>query len=398
MAFDFQSKNRAYEAALERTKACLTQDDRENGMLYLEKAISLSLELSVNAAIPEFRARFDAESKQLMKIRTMLKEGNNPFVKKVAPTPQTASNGGSASAGEGEKKPGEKPKPTGFFKTEVPTTTLDDVAGLEAVKEQIRINVLLPLKNPELFYKYKAEAGARICMYGPPGCGKSFVAEAIAGELKCHYAVIVVPDILDKYVGEAPKRLKAIFEEAEQYDNVLLFFDEIDSMCASRDSDESTHTKDILNTFLTCMSGFKPKGKSLKVIIGATNRPWALDAALIRGQRLDTPIYVRLPDESARAFFVDKQYNKFRDIFDGSDLTREYVIEATEGFSGADIKTILDNTTTKTLRRVLAANLPQGEYLKVSKADFDEALQAHHNVVTPEMLLRFEAFEKGMSL
>lgn len=395
MAFDFQSKNRAYEAALERTKSSLSQDDRTNGMLYLKKAIELSLELSVNAAIPEFRTRFEKENQQLNKIAKMLKEGNNPFIKKANPTP--VHNGG-ASSNEDEKKEGGKAKPTGFFKTEVPTTTLDDVAGLEAVKEQIRINVLLPLKNPELFYKYKAEAGARICMYGPPGCGKSFVAEAIAGELKCHYAVIVVPDILDKYVGEAPKRLKAIFEEAEQYDNVLLFFDEIDSMCASRDSDESAHTKDILNTFLTCMSGFKPKGKSLKVIIGATNRPWALDAALIRGQRLDTPIYVRLPDESARAFFVNKQFDKFKDIFDGSDLTREYVIEATEGYSGADIKTILDNTTTKTLRRVLAANLPQGEYLKVSKEDFDEALAAHHNVVTPEMLLRFEAFEKGMSL
>ena len=398
MAFDYQSKNRAYEAALERTKASLSQNDVTNGSIYLEKAIELSLELSLNAAIPEFRARFEAENKQLIKIRGMLKQGNNPFMKKAAPAP-SSSGGSASSAPSGEEgKEGDKPKPTGFFKTEVPTTTLEDVAGLEAVKEQIRINVLLPLKNPELFYKYKAEAGARICMYGPPGCGKSFVAEAIAGELKCHYAVIVVPDILDKYVGEAPKRLKAIFEEAEQYDNVLLFFDEIDSMCASRDSDESTHTKDILNTFLTCMSGFKPKGKSLKVIIGATNRPWALDAALIRGQRLDTPIYVRLPDESARAFFVNKQFNKFPDIFEGSDLTREYVIQATEGFSGADIKTILDNTTTKTLRRVLAANLPQGEYLKVSKEDFDEALQAHHNVVTPEMLLRFEAFEKGMSL
>lgn len=392
MAFDFQTKNRAYEAALERTKAALTQDDRDNGALFLDKAISLSLELSVGSPVPEFRARFAAENKQLMKIRDMLKAGTNPFIKKAT---QPANN--APSSDKDEKKEG-APKPTGFFKTEVPSTTLDDVAGLEAVKEQIRINVLLPLKNPELFYKYKAEAGARICMYGPPGCGKSFVAEAIAGELKCHYAVIVVPDILDKYVGEAPKRLKAIFEEAEQYDNVLLFFDEIDSMCASRDSDESTHTKDILNTFLTCMSGFKPKGKSLKVIIGATNRPWALDAALIRGQRLDTPIYVRLPDESARAFFVDKQFKKFPDIFEGSDLTREYVIEATEGYSGADIKTILENTTTKTLRRVLAANLPQGEYLKVSKQDFDEALQAHHNVVTPDMLLRFEAFEKGMSL
>lgn len=389
MAFDYPSKNRAYEAALDRTKEALRSNDLDNGALFLDKAIELSRELAANAAIDEFRARFTKENTQLLKIKEKLAKGENPFLK-------TQTAGPSSSAPD--KKDGEAPKETGFFKTEVPTTTLEDVAGLEEVKEQIRINVLLPLKNPELFYKYKSEAGARIVMYGPPGCGKSFVAEAIAGELKCHYAVIVVPDILDKYVGEAPKRLKAIFEEAERYDNVLLFFDEIDSMCASRDSDESTHTKDILNTFLTCMSGFKPKGKALKVIIGATNRPWALDAALVRGQRLDTAIYVRLPDEKARAFFVDKEFKKFPEAFGGSDLTREYVIEATEGFSGADIKTILDQAKTRTLRRVLEANLPQGEFFQVSKADFDAALHAHHNVVTAEMLLRYEAFEKGVGL
>ena len=389
MAFDYPSKNRAYEAALERTKEALRADDRENGALFLDKAISLSAELAANAAIFEFVARFKKEHDQLLKIKAMLEKGENPFLK--------AKTVGPASEQKQEKDDG-KPKATGFFKTEVPSITLDDVAGLEEVKQQIRINVLLPLQNPDLFYKYKSDAGARIVMYGPPGCGKSFVAEAIAGELKCHYAVIVVPDILDKYVGEAPKRLKAIFEEAEQYDNVLLFFDEIDSMCASRDSDESTHTKDILNTFLTCMSGFKPKGKALKVIIGATNRPWALDAALVRGQRLDTAIYVRLPDEKARAFFVNKEFDKFAEAFEGSDLTREYVIEATEGWSGADIKTILDQTKTRTLNRVIRDQLPPGQFYKVSKEDFDEALAAHHNVVTAEMLLRYEAFEKGVGL
>ena len=388
MAFDYPGKNRAYEAALSRTKECLSADDRENGLLFLEKAISLSDELRLNAAIAEFQARFAKENASLRKIKALLEEGKNPFLKKTQ-----AVDGAPASKDE-EKKEGDSV--TGFFSNEPPKTTLDDVAGLEAVKEQIRINVLLPLKDPELFYRYKSDAGARICMYGPPGCGKSFVAEAIAGELKCHYAVILVPDILDKYVGEAPKRIKAIFEEAEKYENVLLFFDEIDAMCSSRDSDESTHTKDILTTFLTCMSGFKPKGKSLKVIIGATNRPWALDSALIRGQRLDTAIYVGLPDEKARQFFVDKEFAKHKEAYEGSDLTKEYCVEALDGFSGADIKTIFEQAATRTLRRVLDDKLPKGQYYKIAKADFDAALKAHHNPVTAESLLRYAAFEKGM--
>ncbi len=388
MAFDYPGKNRAYEAALSRTKECLSADDRENGLLFLEKAISLSDELRLNAAIAEFQARFAKENASLRKIKALLEEGKNPFLKK------TQAVDGAPTSKDEEKKEGDSV--TGFFSNEPPKTTLDDVAGLEAVKEQIRINVLLPLKDPELFYRYKSDAGARICMYGPPGCGKSFVAEAIAGELKCHYAVILVPDILDKYVGEAPKRIKAIFEEAEKYENVLLFFDEIDAMCSSRDSEESTHTKDILTTFLTCMSGFKPKGKSLKVIIGATNRPWALDSALIRGQRLDTAIYVGLPDEKARQFFVDKEFAKHKEAYDGSDLTKEYCVEALDGFSGADIKTIFEQAATRTLRRVLDDKLPKGQYYKIAKADFDAALKAHHNPVTAESLLRYAAFEKGM--
>ena len=388
MAFDYPSKNRAYEAALARTKECFRADDKENGMLFLDKAISLSKELADNAAIVEFKARFTKENTQLRKIKELVEKGENPFLKK-----QTTGN---APANPEKKDEKEAEVTTGFFSNEVPTTTLADVAGLEAVKEQIRINVLLPLKDPELFYRYKSDAGARIVMYGPPGCGKSFVAEAIAGELKCHYAVITVPDILDKYVGEAPKRIKAIFQEAEKYDNVLLFFDEIDAMCSSRDSDDSAHTKDILTTFLTCMSGFKPKGKSLKVIIGATNRPWALDSALVRGQRLDTAIYVGLPDEKARQFFVDKEFKKHPEAYEGSDLTKEYCLAALDGFAGADIKTIFEQAATKTLRRVLDDQLPKGQFYKISKADFDAALNAHHNPVTDEMLLRYAAFEKGM--
>lgn len=385
MAFDYPSKNRSYEAALARTKECLKANDVENGGLYLSKAIALSFELSQNAAIPEMASRFAKENAKLKRVQELLAKGENPFLKTKAQPSGDAEEDIQASV-------------TGLFSNKAPTTRLDDVAGLAEVKEQIRINVLLPLNNPELYFKYKNEAGARIIMYGPPGCGKSFVAEAIAGELKCHYAVVVLSDILDKYVGEAPKRIKAIFEEAERYDNVLLFFDEIDALCASRDSDESTHTRDIMNTFLTCMSGFKPKGKALKVIIGATNRPWALDPALVRGGRLDTAIYVRLPDEEARAFFVDREFQRYRDVFEGGELTREYLIEQLDGYSGADIKSILDQTKTRTLKRVLEAKLPAGQFFKVSKEDFDLALSAHHNPVNAEMILRYEMFEKGVGL
>ena len=112
---------------------------------------------------------------------------------------------------------------------------------------------------------------------------------------------------------------------------------------------------------------------------------------------MDSAIYVRLPDRKAREFFVKKEWEKFANIYEGSDLTMDYAIDALDGFSGADIKTILDQAKTKTLTRVLQDNLPKGQYYKVSKEDFDSALAAHHNPVTAEMLLRYEAFGKGMT-
>ena len=101
------------------------------------------------------------------------------------------------------------------------------------------------------------EVGCRILLYGPPGCGKSFVAEAIAGELGCAYVVLGAAELLEKYVGEGPKKLASLFQEADRYENCLLFFDELDAVFAARENEDSRYTKDILTTFLSCLSGFR---------------------------------------------------------------------------------------------------------------------------------------------
>ena len=385
MAFDYPSALRTYEAALARTKECLGAGDLYNGQIYLDKAIALAHKLEQNAIVNDFKVRFHTEGERLLKLSSLLKAGQNPFQKKEIPNVQGPD---SASM----KK--EEESASSYFSKEAPTLTLEDVAGLEEVKKQIRLNVLLPLQNPDLYFRYKDETGCRILMYGPPGCGKSFVAEAIAGELKCAYAVITVSDILDKYVGVGPKKIKEIFDEAEHFDNCLLFFDEIDALGSSRDSDDSAHTKDILTAFLTSMSGFKPKGKSLKVVIAATNRPWALDSALIRGQRFDTQLYVGLPDEPAREFFVKKAFKKHPELLEGSDLSIDYMVSSLDGFAGADIKTILEKTKEKALDRALSNPNEKG-YAIIEKNDFDEVLSEYRNPVTPDILMRFEAFSKG---
>ena len=299
------------------------------------------------------------------------------------------------SSGGGVPEKEEKIK---FFKKEPPSITLEDVAGLEDVKREIKLNVILPLKNPELYYKYKDSVGCQILMFGPPGCGKSFVAEAIAGELKCAYAIINSFDILDKYVGEAPKKIKAIFDEAMEYDNCLLFFDELDSLFASRESEDSTHTKDVLTAFLTCLSGFNSNKdpKKIRVIIGATNRPWALDTALIRGKRFDTHLYITLPDYDARHFLVSKAFKNHMELLENTDITIEEMTERFEGYSGADISSILDKVKTKALEQALL-NQKEGieENVPICMKYFDEVMNSYRNSVSKESLKYFEQFRNG---
>ncbi len=386
MAFNYEMKYRTYEAALSKVKELLMLDDKENGLFYLDKAISLSRELADNSEVIEFKNRFVTENRKLIQIRKNLKEnGVNPFLKKE--TIKTAPSNDN-SIGE----------PIKFFKKEPPNITLEDVAGLDDVKREIKLNVILPLKNPDLYYKYKDSVGCQILMFGPPGCGKSFVAEAIAGELKCAYAIINSFDILDKYVGEAPKKIKAIFDEAEEYDNCLLFFDELDSLFASRESDDSAHTKDVLTAFLTCLSGFNSNKdpKKIRVIIGATNRPWALDTALIRGKRFDTHLYITLPDYDARHFLVSKAFKNHMDLLEDTDITIEDMTERFDGYSGADISSILDKVKTKALEKALF-NQNEGidERVPICLKYFDEVMESYRNSVSKESLKYFEDFRNG---
>ena len=387
MAFNYEMKYHTYEAALAKTKEYLTNNDVENGMFYLDKALLLSKELADNSEIVEFKNRFVTENKKLRQIKTNLKEkGVNPFLKK-----ETMKNVSSNLKDEDTPK-------TFFFRKDPPSITLDDVAGLEDVKKEIKLNVLLPLKNPDLYYKYKDEVGCQILMYGPPGCGKSFVAEAIAGELKCAYAIINAFDILDKYVGEAPKKIKAIFDEASNYDNCLIFFDELDALFSSRESDDSAHTKDVLTSFLTCLSGFNSNKdkKKIRVIIGATNRPWALDTALIRGKRFDTHLYITLPDYDARLFLVKKAFKNHLELLENTDITLEDITERLDGYSGADISSILDKVKTKALEKALQNESNDiKDNVPICKEYFDEVMSSYRNSVSKDSLKYFEEFRNG---
>lgn len=387
--FNFDLKRQSYEIALKQTQTSLSNGDVDEGKYYLSRAIELCSQLVANCVISQMRRRYENENYKLHTLLSSLERGENPFMRKISAKPSDDNAVGTDGAGGTRKN-------LQFFANEAPDTTLKDVAGLEEVKKQIRLRVIAPLKNPELYKRYMDDEGCQILLYGPPGCGKSFVAEAIAGELKCAYAVINASDLLEKYVGEGPKKVVQIFKEAEEFKNCLMFFDELDALFSSRESEESRHTRDVLTTFLTCLSGFHAnKNSGVRVIIGATNRPWALDSALIRGKRFDTHIYVGLPDASARAFLVRKAFKKNPALL-GGDIDEQKLVELFEGYSCADISSIISKMKVRAFERSLA-NLDKGISANepVMLADANSVIADYRNSVTKESLEAFKAFENG---
>lgn len=394
--FNFEIKRQSYEIALKQIQEALAAGDVERGKYYLNYAIDLSSQLVANCTVDRVRNSYAEENRKLLSLYSSLERGKNPFVKSatVASCEKQACEKKDKESAVFDKK---KECISEFFSSDSPQTTLDDVAGLKDVKRQIRLRVIAPMKEPELYSKYMDDAGCQILMYGPPGCGKSFVAEAIAGELKCAYAMLNASDLLDKYVGEGAKKITRIFKEAEQYENCLIFIDEIDAVFSSRESDDSKYTKDILTTFLSCLSGFQSnKSGGIKVIIGATNRPWALDSALIRGKRFDTHIYVGLPDAEARAFLIKKAFKKNPALLSNTDITEEELVALFDGYSCADIGSMIVKMKTKAFERALEARASEGSVEKpITRQDVTDVISNYRNSVTTESLMAFKAFENS---
>lgn len=288
-----------------------------------------------------------------------------------------------------------------WFSDDVPDLNFTDVIGVQEVKDAFMVDVIAPLK-PEFRAVYKKfrgdQLGTQILLYGPPGTGKTHIVKCLAGALNCKIAVVQTSEVLASVVGVAEKNMRDIFAQASKLDRCIIFLDEIDSICSDRSSDDSRHTKSILTTMLTCMDGFikTKKPDQLRIIVAATNLPWKLDAALKRGGRFETQIYVPLPDEAARRRFVEIDLAKKPHA---SDVTVEYLAKRLEGYSGADIRAIMKQIANEPLRRevlnIMRTKSEKGEIITLD--DCEKVIKSYVNVITPEMLLRFQAYDTGVS-
>lgn len=237
---------------------------------------------------------------------------------------------------------------------EKPRLTFQDVGGMEALKEEIRLKIIHPLTHAELYRAYGKPIGGGILLYGPPGCGKTYLARATAGEVRANFLAVGINDILDMWIGSSERNLHELFEQARGHRPCVLFFDEVDALAASRTDLRQSHGRIVINQFLSELDGVQSSNEGV-LILAATNAPWHLDPAFRRPGRFDRILFVPPPDHDARASIL-------RILCRGKpsqDIDYDKLAKKTDNFSGADLKAVVDVAVEQKLREAMKEGLPK---------------------------------------
>ena len=359
----YADRKRGHEAAAE---AALVEKNYARAFFHTAKAAEFGLKLAEQSD-GKIAARYVDDAFDLIDLAAQMK--------KKAETQSSGSVRQVISQREGA----DDEAPAGSLQLmEKPKVKLDDVAGLGDVKDVLREKVILPLQHPEIYERFRAETGAGVLVYGPPGNGKTYVAKAIAGELDAAFFNVDLSQIKSKYVGETAKNLTRVFEEARRHERAVLFLDECDALLARR----GNRKVDSVAQFLALTDGLI-KGTNCMLVLAATNKPWVIDEAVIRPGRLGTHIYVGLPDEKARESIVSLN---MKGVPMAPDVSAAAVAAKTPGYSGADMAAVCDRAKMAAVRRQITS----GRDELVTAADFADALEKVKPSVSAQMIKDLE--------
>ncbi|MDD4809602.1 MAG: CDC48 family AAA ATPase [Methanobacterium formicicum] len=268
--------------------------------------------------------------------------------------------------------------------------TYEDIGGLKEEVKKVREMIEIPLKRPELFERLGISPPKGVLMHGPPGTGKTLLAKAVANESDAHFIAIQGPEIMSKYVGGSEEKLREFFEEAEENAPSIVFIDEIDAIAPKREEVSGETERRVVAQLLTLMDGLKSRGQV--VVIGATNRPDALDPALRRGGRFDREIEIGVPDKDGRQEVL-QIHTRGMPLDDKVDL--DEIADTTHGFVGADLEMLCKEAAMRVLRRVLPdikadEEIPPETLKKmiIKKSDFKEALKEIQPSALREVLVQ----------
>ncbi len=247
------------------------------------------------------------------------------------------------------------------------STDFSDVVGLENIKKQIHKKIILPFQKPSLFQRFKKKVGGGVLLYGPPGCGKTLLARATAGECNASFFNIELSDILDMYIGESEQKLHAIFEKARAETPSVLFFDEFEAMAGKRETNRNSSINNIVSQFLTELDGFSQNNSGV-LVLASTNVPWSIDSAFLRPGRFDRMFFVPPPDKSARQGILE-HHMKERPKED--DINYSMLAAKCKGYSGADLYNLVEMAADEAIEESIETN----KDIKINFEHFKEALE-----------------------
>ena len=288
------------------------------------------------------------------------------------PQPAAAHESGDGEAGGDQ-----------WIVTDPPEVAMEDIAGLEEVKAIIRRRVIYPFQHPEITARYRKQAGGGVLLYGPPGTGKTMIARAVAHEVDATFFSVRCSDVMSKWVGEAERNLRRLFDAAGEHARAVVFLDETEAIVARRGSD-STVMNRVIPEFLSLVDGLSGRHSAL-LLLGATNRPWDMDEAALRPGRFGELIHVPLPDVEARRAILG---TALKDIPLAPDLDIDGLAARTEGLSGADIVGLCERAKDLPYEREITTGEPQC----LEPSDMDKALANVRPSVSPGMLEKYEKF------
>ncbi|MEV6372306.1 ATP-binding protein [Micromonospora sp. WP24] len=266
---------------------------------------------------------------------------------------------------------GDEPEPVGgehdrVYDVETSAVRLADVGGMTAVKERLELAFLGPLRNPQLRKMYGKSLRGGLMLYGPPGCGKTFLARAVAGEMGAKFVSLSIVDVLDMWLGNSERNLHELFQAARRNAPCVLFLDEIDALGHKRSQVSSSSMRTLGNQLLAELDGMEGNNEGV-FVLAATNTPWDVDPALRRPGRLDRVVLVLPPDAEARAAVLE--YHLRERPIAGIDLRR--IVAATEDYSGADLAHLCETAA----EYAMADSVRSGEVRMIEQRDFDRAVK-----------------------
>ena len=371
---------KARKIAQEAVKADDSNNHKEAYRLYLQSA-EILLELTKFTENPQLSKIYENRAKEYIgRAKTL-----NKLIKTQIPNKSSKNPSSSEENSEYDKVL------QSSIVSETPDLTLDDVAGLEDVKRSLREAIVLPLKRPDLFTGSR-QPWRGILLHGPPGCGKTMIAKATAGDIKATFFNISAAVLVSKWLGESEKLVKRLYELAKEKQPSIIFIDEVDSLTQSRSENENDAMRRVKTQLLSSMEGISSNKDDRVVTIGATNVPWEIDSAFRR--RFQRRIYVPLPDEKARKIIFEINS---RGIELDKSIDFKKLSKITNDYTGSDIANICREAIMAPIRELDSTNMIDDSSIKareVTHNDYTNALKNVSKSVSKQELTKFIEWDK----